>query len=58
MIKKLKRRLARLIEKKEALEKLHVGKEENFTYWGGYELGYIKGKIDEIEGILEILEGE
>lgn len=58
MIKKLKRRLARLIEKKEVLEKLHVGNEQNFTYWGGYELGYIKGKIDEIEGILEILEGE
>ncbi len=49
----LRRRLARLIKTRDQMLEKHEGKELNFTYWGGYELGYIKGKIDEIENILD-----
>ena len=55
MEEKLKRRLNRLIKQRNELLKLQEGKEQNFTYWGGYELGYVKGKISEIENILDEL---
>jgi hypothetical protein len=54
-VNKLKRRLARLIERRDSLLKEHKGKELNYTYWGGYSLGYIKGRITEIEDILDEL---
>ena len=54
-ISKLERRLKRLSKQRDVLLKIHSGNEHNYTYWGGYELGYIKGKIDEIENILDIL---
>ena len=53
MENKLKRRLNRLIVQRDELLKKHKGNEINFTYWGGYELGYIKGKICEIEDIID-----
>jgi len=53
MEKELKRRLERLKKQKEQLEKEHKGNELNYTYWAGYELGYLKGKINEIENILD-----
>ena len=52
-IEKLQRRLDRLNSIKESLEKTHKGNELNYTYWGGYELGYLKGKICELENIIE-----
>lgn len=52
-IENLKRRLNRLNEKKEELEKKHLGNEMKFTYWGGYALGYLKGKTSEIENTLD-----
>lgn len=52
---RLKRRLNRLIEHRDKLLSQHNGNELNFTYWGGYELGYLKGKINEIEDILDEL---
>lgn len=55
-IEELKRRLQRLIEQRDKLLEQHKGNELNFTYWGGYELGYVKGKINEIENILDDLE--
>lgn len=55
-IEELKRRLQRLIEQRDKLLEQHKGNEPNFTYWGGYELGYVKGKINEIENILDDLE--
>lgn len=54
-IEKLIRRLNRLKQQQEELELKHKGNELQYTYWGGYNLGYIKGKISEIENILEIL---
>lgn len=53
--KKLIRRLQRLQKQRDILQSEHGGKELQFTYWGGYELGYVKGKIAEIEEILEEL---
>ena len=52
-IENFKRRLNRLTEQKIKLEKEHLGNEMKLTYWGGYALGYLKGKISEIENILD-----
>lgn len=55
-IARLERRLKRLNEKKEEMETRHKGNEQKFTYWGGFDMGYLKGKIDEIENTIEELE--
>lgn len=52
-IEKLKRRLNRLKEQRDKLQKEHGGNELNYTYWGGYDFGYLKGKISEIEDIID-----
>ena len=57
-VSKLKRRLARLIEQRDSILLKHKGKEEQFTYWGGWSLGYTLGKISEIENIIDELEEE
>jgi hypothetical protein len=54
-VEKLKRRLNRLKEQLDKLQKEHGGNELKYTYWGGYDLGYLKGKICEIEDILNEL---
>lgn len=56
MKKELERRLNRLKERKERLENVHLGNETKFTYWGGHEMGYLKGKITELENILDLIE--
>lgn len=57
MIEKLKRRLSRLKEQRDKLEEEHKGKElTKYTYWAGYDLGYLKGKICEIEEMVDELE--
>lgn len=55
--KKLKKRLAALKKQRNRLEKKHdlLLTKSRLTYWQGYALGYLKGKIWEIEGILEDL---
>jgi hypothetical protein len=56
-IQNLKRRLRRLSEKKDVMQNLHLGNEMNvYSYWGGFELGYLKGKISEIESTLDDIE--
>jgi hypothetical protein len=57
-IVKLRRRLDRLKGQLTKLESTHVGNELKKTYWGGYEMGYLKGKISEIEDILDDVEEE
>ena len=52
---KIERRLSRLVEKRETLLRLHQGKEQKFTYWAGYELGYIKGQISILEDNLDTI---
>lgn len=53
---KLKSRLKRWHGKAELLSTGSRGKEVDFTFWGGYSLGFIEGKIAEIEDMLDILE--
>lgn len=53
--KELERKLIRLKERKNNIEKEHKGNELNYTYWGGYNLGYLKGQINEIENIIDEL---
>lgn len=52
-IKELKRRLLRLENLRDELLHQHQGKELKYTYWGGHELGYLKGKISEIEKAID-----
>lgn len=49
---RIKRRLERFQKMEEELTKLHSGNELNYTYWGGFELGYLRGKISLLEEIL------
>lgn len=51
----LKRRLNRLNDQLNDLLIKHRGNELKYTYWGGYNLGYIQGKICEIEIVLDNL---
>jgi len=55
-IEKFKKRLQRLNKQKEALEANHIGNEINLTYHAGFNLGHLKGKISQIEDILDELE--
>lgn len=54
-IKELERRLERQQEILRGLETSHKGNEQNLTYHAGYELGYVKGKIAEIENTIDLL---
>ena len=58
MINKLKYRLARLIERRNVIELLHKGREQEYTYHGGFALGYLKGQIRELEDLVEDQENE
>ena len=55
-IEKLKRRLMRFTIQKDAIEPDHKGKESQYTYHGGFSLGYLKGKISEIERVIDEIE--
>ena len=57
-ITKLKRKLARLIEQKDEMESKHQGNEQKFTYWGGWNLGYVRGQISILEDVIDDLEDE
>ena len=57
-ITKLERRLKRLTDRKDEMELRHHGNEQNYTYHGGFDLGYLKGKIDEIQNTIDELEEE
>lgn len=51
-INRLRHRLERLNRQQKELESEHKGREHQFTYYGGHTMGYIKGKIAEIEDFL------
>ena len=55
-VKKLKRRLVRLKGTENELRDKHTGNEHKYTYHGGWDLGYVQGKIREIEEIIDELE--
>ena len=50
---KLTRRLKRLNRQKDELEAEHKGNEQKYTYHGGFYLGYLRGKINEIEVFID-----
>lgn len=49
MLDTLNMRLKRLTRMKETLENRYLGSENKFTFHAGHDLGYLKGKIAEIE---------
>ena len=54
---RLKRRLARLQKQRDELKSKHEGHEQEYTYYAGYSLGHIEGRIYALEDLLdEILE--
>lgn len=55
-IEKLKRRLVRLREQQDKMEKEYQSNELKYTFWAGFDLGYCKGKMSEIENILDEIE--
>lgn len=54
-IPKLSRKLDRLNSRLKILDEKHSNKESNYTYWGGWEKGYIVAKISEIENQIDFL---
>jgi hypothetical protein len=55
-IDKIKRRLNRLKGQEQKLKERHQGKElTKFTYHAGWDLGYVQGKIYELEELLDEL---
>ena len=53
---RLEHRLKRLTARMNEIEARHQGNEQNFTYHGGFDLGYLKGQIAEIEDFLDDLD--
>ena len=51
--KKLQHKLLRLVERKDEIEIKHKGNEQNYTYHGGFDLGYLKGQMTEIENMID-----
>lgn len=52
-IKRLKRKLKRCREQALELEAKHSGNEQNYTYHGGFSLGYLEAQINEIEDFID-----
>lgn len=57
-IERLERRLERFKKMRDELQLDHKGNESKYTYWAGFDLGYLKGKIAEIEDIIDELKAE
>lgn len=55
-LKRLAHRLKRLQDRRSNLESLHSGNENTLTYWEGFDLGYVKAQIRELEDFIEIFE--
>ncbi|MDY3328162.1 hypothetical protein PG299_10090 [Riemerella anatipestifer] len=55
-IEKTKKRIAILKQRIESLEEKHKGNElKDFTYWAGFDMGYLKASISSLENQLDIL---
>jgi hypothetical protein len=46
------RQLKRLTKRCKAIEKKHSGNEADYTYYGGFDLGYLQGQISILEEIV------
>lgn len=55
---KLERQAERIKAKIAKLELTHSGNEINLTYWGGFDMGYHRGKLSIIEDVLDLLNEE
>ena len=56
MIDRLKRKVARWRDLANQLEQKHKGNERDYTYHGGYSLGFLHGQISAIENLLDCVE--
>jgi hypothetical protein len=52
-IKELQKKLDRVNRKIRKLEETHLGNENKFTYHGGFDMGYLKGKRAVLEDIID-----
>jgi hypothetical protein len=52
----LTRKITRVKSQIKELETQHEGKEDKFTYWGGFSMGYLKGKLTILEDWLDDLQ--
>ena len=57
-LRRLKRRLDRLTRMRDDLYTEHKGNEQNYTYHGGFSLGYLIGQISILEDVIDDLEEE
>ena len=55
-ISSLKHRLERFTKIKNEVSLEYKGKEDKLTYWAGFRLGYLKGKLSEIENSIDRLD--
>ena len=55
-IERLKRKLKRCKDQASELEKKHSGNEQEYTYHGGFSLGYLRAQITEIEDFIDHIE--
>jgi len=47
------RRISKVKEKISAMEEEHKGNESKLTYWAGFDLGYLKGRLSALEDYLD-----
>ncbi len=50
---RLEHRLKRLQDRLAVMEKKYIGNEKEYTFHGGFDFGYLKGTIAEIENQLD-----
>lgn len=54
-IEKVKRRLDKLRKRRDEMAQQHNGREQEYTYHGGYSLGYLEGRISAFESVLDTI---
>ena len=50
------KRLKRLRRMAKAMKAQHHGNETKFTYYGGFDYGYLRGKIAALESVLDMMQ--
>lgn len=54
----LARRIKRLSERESKVSAEHKGNEQNYTYHGGYSLGYLQGQLSALHDVHDALENK
>lgn len=52
----IKRKVVKLEAKIKELQRRHTNNEQKYTYHGGWDLGYLQGKLAGIESVLDLME--